>query len=129
MPTLGEKLLAIRNEKGLLQEDVIAGVNHMFDDNISASMLSRWERDRGNPSLDNLKKLALYYKVSLDYLLGTDIGNQEGSKMERSDILAKFKPDLTKLCNTMTQLSEDNRNIVSNLVDSLLEKQNKEGKK
>lgn len=68
MKTLGQKLKSLREEKGLLQKEVCSVMN------CSITMLSTYERDKRDPDTETLKKLADFYSVSTDYLLGrTDV--------------------------------------------------------
>lgn len=64
---LEERLLLLRNEKGLTQEDIADIVN------VSRQTYATFEKG-ANVGSDVLLKLAKYYAVSLDYLVGiTDI--------------------------------------------------------
>lgn len=38
--------------------------------NITGSMLSKWETGKASPIYDHLKRLASYYNVTTDFLLG-----------------------------------------------------------
>ena len=71
MINVGETLKALRKERDLSIEMVVADMNQRFPDlKINKSMLSRWENGVNDPSLDYAKALCLYYDVSLDYLIG-----------------------------------------------------------
>lgn len=39
---------------------------------VSAIAISRWENQKRIPTIDNLFKLAQYFKVSVDYLVGLE---------------------------------------------------------
>ena len=62
--TLGENLQRLRKEKGLSQEDVARA---LF---VSRQTISKWETDKAEPGVDNLKALADLYEVTLDQLTG-----------------------------------------------------------
>lgn len=62
--TLGERLKETRESLRLPQNKVAEELN------ISSQVLSNYERDVRDPSTFILKKLAEYYNVSTDYLLG-----------------------------------------------------------
>lgn len=62
--TLGENLQRLRKEKGLSQEDVAQA---LF---VSRQTISKWETDKAEPGVDNLKALADLYQVTLDQLTG-----------------------------------------------------------
>ena len=61
--TFGENLQRLRKEKGLSQEDVAQA---LF---VSRQTISKWETDKAEPGVDNLKALARLYGVSLDRLM------------------------------------------------------------
>lgn len=39
---------------------------------VTATTISRWERDNREPSLANAKEIAKFFKVSTDYLCGLE---------------------------------------------------------
>lgn len=69
---INDKLKQLRKSRGLTQEEAadIFGV--------SISSYQKYERDKGcvTPSLDVLIRIADYYKVSVDFLLGRENGEQ-----------------------------------------------------
>ena len=66
METFGERLKALRLEKGLGQ---IRLANEL---RVSKSVISLWENGGSEPTLSNLVKVAKYFNVSIDYLAGID---------------------------------------------------------
>ncbi|WP_432401042.1 helix-turn-helix domain-containing protein [Wukongibacter sp. M2B1] len=73
--SLGQRLKQLRKEKEL----TIREVAKLFS--IGKSTLSDWENERRNPNYDMIKKLAEFYGVTVDYLLGiTDEKNIYTSK-------------------------------------------------
>lgn len=60
--TLGENLQRLRKEKGLSQEDVAQA---LF---VSRQTISKWETDKAEPGVGNLKALAGLYEVTLEKL-------------------------------------------------------------
>ena len=61
---LGARLQEIRNKNNTLQKDIAEYLN------ITVSTYQRYEYGTRNPSLEILIKLAKYFNVSTDYLLG-----------------------------------------------------------
>ena len=59
-----KRLSELRNQKGLTQRQIapIFGV--------SQSTLNNWEHGHTQPSIEQLIKLANYFDVSVDYLIG-----------------------------------------------------------
>lgn len=63
---LGEKLQELRKRKGLTQEEL---ADLLF---VSRTAVSKWESNRGLPSLDSLKALSNFFGVSVDQLISGD---------------------------------------------------------
>ena len=61
--TLGEKIKEARKQYGLSQEQLAEKMS------VSRSAIAKWETDKGLPDIDNLKALAGFLNVSVDYLL------------------------------------------------------------
>lgn len=60
------RLKLLRKERGLLQKDI---AEHL---NIAVSTYSYWENGKFEPDQESLSKLADFFGVSADYLLGRD---------------------------------------------------------
>ncbi|MEG0664983.1 MAG: helix-turn-helix transcriptional regulator [Gordonibacter sp.] len=63
---LNEKLKALRQERGMTQEQVAAKLY------VSRTAVSKWETGGGSPNLDSLQALARLFEVSVDELLSGD---------------------------------------------------------
>ena len=66
MKGLGEKINALRLEKGLTQPQLAKLVG------VTSGMISIWENDINEPKASNLKALALALGVTTDYLVGAE---------------------------------------------------------
>lgn len=64
MPTLNERLVQLRKERGVLQKVIAA------DNNLSLRAYRYYETGERKPDSDTLQSLADYFNVSLDYLVG-----------------------------------------------------------
>ncbi len=62
----GEKLKALRTERGLIQEQLAARLY------VSRTAVSKWETGGGSPNLDSLQAVARLFDVSVDDLLSAD---------------------------------------------------------
>jgi transcriptional regulator with XRE-family HTH domain len=64
MSTSGQRLKALREEQKLTQKELarLIGVNR--------ATLANWETNRTQPDYDGLCRIASYFKVSSDYLIG-----------------------------------------------------------
>lgn len=82
--SFGKRIKRLREDKGVRQEDI----GKMF--NVSKSAVSQWENDIRTPDMDIIIKLADYFDVSTDYLLGrTDIPNAT-SDLKKNKIPEEF---------------------------------------
>lgn len=69
--TIGERIKELRIERGLLQRELALKIY------FSQSQISNWEKGATEPSANALLKLADFFEVTADYLLGRedDFGN------------------------------------------------------
>lgn len=71
MTGIGKRLKKLRQERDKTLDSVVADLNKLFPNvKLNKSMISRWENEQNEPSLDNARILCIYYGVSLDYLIG-----------------------------------------------------------
>lgn len=75
--SLAEKLVVLRKQSGLTQMELAEKLN------VSRQAISRWEVGAAIPGTDNLKVLSNIYGVSIDYLLGDVINEQDNSSIEK----------------------------------------------
>lgn len=64
MKIFAERLLELRTECKLSQAELGKILK------VSSSIISYWETDKSEPSAYNLVKIATFFNVSIDYLLG-----------------------------------------------------------
>ncbi len=64
MSTLNERLIQLKNERGLLQKDIARDVG------LALRTYQYYETGQRKPDSDTLIALADYFDVSLDYLVG-----------------------------------------------------------
>jgi Predicted transcriptional regulators len=67
MPTSGERIRQLRILKNLSQQELSHDLGYK-----TYTTVSKWESDASLPPGKELKKLANYFEVSTDYLLGLD---------------------------------------------------------
>ena len=84
------KLKELRKLSNKTQDDIAALLN------TTQATYSRYEQNQSEPTIDTLCKLADYYNVSLDYLIGRDFKNEIGYLTENEKFLIndfrKLKP-------------------------------------
>lgn len=64
--TFGEKIKKLRTDNGLTQEQL---ADRLY---VSRTAVSKWETDKGLPSIDALKEISVLFNVSLDSLISDD---------------------------------------------------------
>lgn len=64
MKAFAERLLELRSERGISQAKLAKDLG------VSFSVICYWETDRSEPTAVNIVKVADYFNVSADYLLG-----------------------------------------------------------
>ena len=64
MITFKERLRELRQEKGISQQELGNIVN------MSKMAISHWEKGNSEPCIEQLKTLATFFGVSIDYLTG-----------------------------------------------------------
>lgn len=79
MYSLGNKIKELRTNRGLTQDALAHQFNDMFGTNINKSMISKWENNIEDPSLDNGRKLVAFFGITLDELLGLNTNPQNKS--------------------------------------------------
>jgi transcriptional regulator with XRE-family HTH domain len=90
MISFGKKIAALRKEKKLSQTELAKQFN------TSISVISRYERDEINPSIDAAKKLAVLLNTTVGYLLGEteeDDLLKDPNMMQRLKDINAFSPE------------------------------------
>ncbi len=66
MKVFAERLKELRKERGVSQAELGKSLQ------VSFSVVCYWETDRSEPTAPNLVKIADYFGVTVDYLLGRE---------------------------------------------------------
>ena len=64
--TFGEKLKSLRGQNGITQDELAEKLY------VTRTAVSKWENDRGLPTIDTLKRIADLFGVTLDELVSDD---------------------------------------------------------
>jgi transcriptional regulator with XRE-family HTH domain len=83
--TFGERLKQLRDQKKITQEDFAIAIG------FNRSTLANWETDRALPDIETCNKIADYFNVSTDYLLGRS--NTPRPLPDPGDIIAAHMPN------------------------------------
>ena len=102
----GKRLTASREAKGLTKEKLgkVVGVHH--------SQIGRYEKGEASPSAEVLKKMANALNVSTDYLMNGSTSDLAQENIQDKTLINQF--------NRISELSEDNKTVVSKLIDAFL---------
>ena len=96
--------------------------------NVTHATIYRWESGEIIPSQENLKKLASYFNVSSDYLLGlTDEREPYKKPLKIEEALkilenTKRSDDILKITKSFNILSDEQLHIVATIIDSFTNK-------
>ena len=83
---------------------------------ISSGAITFWKKDERRPTPRMLQKIATYFNVSIDYLLGYEV--QEKNNDTLSDIVVRMRRDI-KFFETVSLLDKANEEQLS-LINSML---------
>mgnify|MGYP000513035659 CR=1 FL=1 len=104
---LPEVLKALRNEKNISQASLADQLG------LSQQAIAKWETGKSEPDTDLLNRLALFYNVSVDYLLGR---TAERRPNEMEDL-----PDTIKiLLRSAKKLTPEQLNVIQQLVNQFV---------
>lgn len=86
MSSFGERLKELRTEKGILQREL---ADHL---KVSRVTITQYETGNRSPDDEIKKKIAEYFNVSLDYLMGiSDIRNPYKQKELKEEFKREYK--------------------------------------
>lgn len=116
------RIKTLREKRGLIQEILAAEVG------ITQQMLSKYERDISVIKVDILKKLAEYFNVTTDYLLGmSDTKRDLSCEVKMNDSLDKYY-DLIEVYKRLDEYEQEMIWSIIQTVGRLEEKRKREGK-
>ncbi len=93
---LNERIRSLRTSRGITQVELANSLS------VSKQAVSNWENDNIQPSIDMLVKIAKYFSVSTDYLLGLD----NRKFLEITDLTDTQISHIRLLINDITTASE-----------------------
>jgi transcriptional regulator with XRE-family HTH domain len=104
--TFGKRLTTAREAKALTKDKLgkIVAVHH--------SQIGRYEKGEASPSAEVLKKMANALDVSTDYLMNGTTLDLAAENIQDKTLINQF--------NRITELSTDNKIVVSKLIDAFL---------
>lgn len=110
---IDKRLKTLRNQSHKSQQDVCQAIN------IEQSTLANYENGKRIPKIDILIKIAQYYNVTTDYLLGI----QEENTIHQLSSLNPITTRERQLVETFRQLDDDYKDIAIGEIKRLLKEQ------
>jgi transcriptional regulator with XRE-family HTH domain len=104
--SFGQRLKEQRELKGLSKGELGKLVN------VHYSQIGRYERDEASPSADTLKQMANVLDVTTDFLMNGTTQDLANEKIMDKTLINQF--------NRISELSEENKTVVSKLIDAFL---------
>ena len=104
--SFGQRLREAREAKDLTKDKLGKLVK------VHYSQIGRYERNEASPSADVLKKIANALDVSTDYLMNGTTADLAAENIQDKTLINQF--------NRISELSEENKNVVSKLIDAFL---------
>lgn len=104
--SFGDRLEKVREQKGLSKVELgkLVGVHY--------SQIGRYERNQASPSADVLTKMANQLGVTTDFLMNGTTSDMAAQNIQDKTLINQF--------NRISELSEDNKRVVSTLIDAFL---------
>jgi transcriptional regulator with XRE-family HTH domain len=108
---MGERLRELRLRRKISQEEVARHIG------ITRSAYSHYEINNRQPVYETLIKLAAYFDVSLDYMIG---GAQSKAKSDLS-----VTPDTREILSLLQHMSQEQRKRSINLITDLIRQEHR----
>lgn len=114
--TIDQRLVLLRKQKGVNQDTVAEACN------ISRVSLARYENGTRTPIIEIASRLADYYGVSVDYILGRDEAAQPADEAQRDQ--PKHGPEtqaiIDQILAKLSQLDASDRRTIESNIDFLI---------
>ncbi|CRZ34959.1 DNA-binding XRE family transcriptional regulator [Herbinix hemicellulosilytica] len=101
---LGDKIKVLREGKNVSQKELAQAIG------VSDVMISLYEQGKKSPSLPTIVKIADYFNVSTDYLLGTKAVNND------------IPENIMAAARNLLELPEENRKLAIDMIKYMSQK-------
>lgn len=117
------RIKQLREKRGLIQEILVAELG------ITQQLLSKYERDITLIKVDILKKIAIYFNVTTDYLLGiSDVKRDLQGQMKMNETLDQYY-DLVEVYKELDEYDQEMIWSIIQIVKKINEKKKIEQKR
>lgn len=122
--SFGKRVKKLREKKGLTRQELSQALN------ITYAALSKYETDERFPSEDILSRIADYFEVSIDELIGrvysSNIDSNYAQSVSRTNRYSKELEKHIETAKEISQLEEDDQRFILEMIKKL--KRNKQDK-
>lgn len=112
---IGKRLKELRRNKAITQ----IGLAHAL--NVACGTIGNWEVDARDPDLSMLLKIAEYFNVSVDYLLGRE--DYFGNRYQNDGLKESMSSQESELISVFRSLLPEMQDFVLNMIKDLQTKQ------
>ncbi|CAK7025046.1 MAG: hypothetical protein EUB_02297 [Eubacterium sp.] len=105
----------------LLNEKGVTAYKVSKETGVTQSTLSDWKRGRSTPKTDNMKKIADYFGVSIDYLMTGKDSTPEENPIDLDYAKNETERKLLVLCRKANDVSEEEREDIINLFENTID--------
>ena len=102
----GSRLKQLRLEKNLSQRHVAEILNYGY------TAVSNYEKGINEPSLKDLARIADFFDVSVDYLIGREPVDVRGQYLALAEKIGRLKNEMLETCGQMEQMMDEVRKIL-----------------
>lgn len=104
---IGNKLKELREKKGINQKDLAKYLN------LTQVQISKYELEKNEPDLNTTKKIAKFFNVTIDYLLGTPEENIILITKQDYQDLKKATNKINEIVNKIDSKEDKNQNSIN----------------
>ena len=112
---LGEKLLKLRKEKNITQEQLAEQID------VTRQTISNWELDETLPNTEQLKKISKVFEISIDELLDNEIKriDKKEENIVRKKVLTKVFIAITIIWIIAATVAFIEKNYIPGIINIL----------
>lgn len=88
--TFGQRFKELRLDKNLTQQELADDFNKTYNYTFTKSAISQYENDKRTPEVEALINFALYFDVSLDYLMCLSEKKEIEVQVKDVDLVSEF---------------------------------------
>ncbi|MFL0495751.1 helix-turn-helix domain-containing protein [Priestia megaterium] len=103
---IGKTLVALRKKRGITQDQIadILGIKR--------ARYNSWENDIAKPGLEMLDKIADFYGVQTDFILGRNISDSDNQ-------LSDIEEDVRALARDIQDLNSGDKDLLKDLINTM----------